>query len=189
MARAAEHDAAPDALDLIGIVCARAVLVALGGGLIEGIFLARALGGATYGLPLANAGLWFPLALLALLPGRLLARHLDAPATRPRIIALGGALLFLVAVFGLLGVRLGLGPIRWAPLELLAALELAVVASALRPDPPLRRVVAVAGLVLAFALQLYATRWIDVHAAFAGATTELAWVPRLMLKHVLRRIV
>jgi hypothetical protein len=187
--RVAEQDAGTDVIDTIGLVCARASLVALGGGLVEGLFMTRALDGAAAGLPLANAGLWFPLGLLALLPARPIAKRLDNPIARPRLIALGGALLFLAAVFGLLGARLGLGPIRWAPVEILAALELAVVASVLRPEPPLRRILAIAGLVLAFGLQLFATRWIDAHAAFAGATTQLAWVPRVMLKFVLRRFV
>lgn len=188
MTSAAEHDHAPSALDAIGIVCARAALVALGGGLVEGLLLGRALGGATAGLALADAGLWFPLGLLAQLPARLVVPMLDAPERRPRVMMLGGALLFLAAVLGLLGGRLGLGPIRWCALELVGAFELAVVASAIRPEPPLRRAIAVAGLLVAFGMQLFATRWVDAHRAFAGAMTELAWLPRVMLKWALRRI-
>ncbi len=188
MTSAAEHDDAPSALDAVGLVCARAALVALGAGLVEGLLLGRALGGATAGLAFADAGLWFPLGLLAQLPARAIVPMLEAPARRARVMMLGGAILFLAAVLGLLGGRLGVGAIRWGALELVAALELAVVASAVRPEPPLRRALAISGLLLAVGMQLFATRWVDAHRAFAGAMTELAWLPRVMLKWALRRI-
>jgi hypothetical protein len=185
---AAERHDAPGVVDAVGLVCARAAIVALGGGLVEGFAISRALDAPSSGLAFANAGLWFPLGLLALLPARASVSVLEAPERRARYLALGGALLFLAAVAGLVGQRLGIGAIRWAPLELLAAFELAVVASAIRPEPPVRRAVAVAGIVLAFGMQLFATRWIEVHRAFAGAMTDLAWIPRVMLKWALRRI-
>ncbi len=188
MAGVVARDDAPNALDAIGLVCARAAFVATVGGLVEGALLVRALDGAAAGLVPADAGLWFPLGLLAQLPARTLSPWARGPARRWRVASLAAAALFVAAVAGLVGGRLGLGAVRWLPLELLGALELAVLATLLRPEPPFRRAIALFGLVLAVAMQLFAARWTDAHRAFAGAMTDLAWVPRVMLRLVLRRI-
>ena len=42
-------------------------------------------------------------------------------------------------------------------------------------------------LALAILMQLYANRWIDLHRALAGAMAETSFVPRFMLRVVLRR--
>jgi hypothetical protein len=171
-------------LDAIGMVCARASFVAVLVGIIEGIVVSRVSDISVSGIGLATAGLWFPAALLFLLPASLLRR---APSIRAVITG-------LVIAFGVTLVFTRVAPsvpfaLRVAPLEMVSALALAYLASLLNIDAPFRRPIAIFGIVLAVALQVYATYWVDGHRAFAGLLVEDTTVPRFMLKSVLRRFV
>ena len=174
------------ALDSIGVACARATSVALVMGMIEAVLFGRAAGGTTPGMAIAVAGLWVPSAMLALAPGALLVRFADNPARRRSIalllVALGSLLAWTAPVES---------PTPWraAPLELSAAIGAAWGASRIRFDGPIRRPAAYVGITLAVLVQLFANRWVDVHRALAGLLVDASFVPRLMLRLVLRRFV
>ena len=177
------------ALDTIGIACARAASVALVLGVIEGLLLGRAAGGTTPGMTIAVAGLWVPPALLALVPGALLVRLADDPRRR-RVVAI--ALLALVAVGALLAWTAPVdapSPWRALPLELSAVVGAAWGVSRMRFEDPFRRPAAYVGIALAVLLQLFANRWVDAHRALAGLLVDASFIPRLMLRLVLRRFV
>ena len=78
-------------------------------------------------------------------------------------------------------------PLRAAPLEAVAAIGLAYAASHLELDEPFRRPIAIAGIVVVVALQVYASHWIDAHRAYASILVERTAVPRFMLRTVLHR--
>lgn len=186
-ARPAEEAAAASPLDPIGLVCARAAVIALVIGVGEGLAVSNVIGTSVAGIGLANAGLWFPIALVSLLPG-LLLRRLDDPRVRRGLafalgVALAAAILF--ARFSTTGSSV----LRAAPAEAIAAVGLGWAAMELRLEDPLRRPVAIAGLIVAAALQVYATRWVDAHRAFAGLLAQHTAAPRFMLRVVLRRFV
>jgi hypothetical protein len=181
----AETEATP--LERIGLVCARAAFVATLVGVIEGVVVSNLAETPVSGIGLATAGLWLPGALLALVPATLL-RRLDDPRTRRIVAYLFGVGIVVASAFA----RFAVGapfPLRAGPLEAVTAIALAWAATELRLEPPLRRPVAIAGLVLAVALQVYAMRWVEGHLAFAGLLSEKTCFPRMMLRTVLRRFV
>ena len=172
------------AIESVGMVCARAVLVALVVGVVEGNVLARVLDTKVTGFGLATAGLWVPAALVSLLVV-LPLRRMDESARRVvRAVLIG----MLAASF--LYVKLGRAPLpmRVAPAEILSVLAVAWVASSLKLEGALRKVVAYAGIALTLVLQIHANRWVDAHRAYAGAMSQSSFVPRLMLRSVLRRV-
>jgi hypothetical protein len=177
-------EAPPTPLERVGLACARASFVALVVGGLEGLFVARAGGVSAGGLGLAAAGLWFPAALLALVP----ASALHGLAT-PKRVVFSGLLALTLAAALFARVSHAAPIVRAAPLEVASVLLVAWLGAGLQVEDPLRRPVAVVGIVLAVALQVVATRWIDAHRAFAGLLVEHSTVPRFMLRAVLRRFV
>lgn len=176
----AESTATP--LDAIGVVCARAAFVASLLGIIEGVVVSRLADLSVSGIGIATAGLWFPAALLSLLPASLLRR-----VQSRRAVAFGLAVAFGAAVIFARAMP-SLAPwLRAAPIEAVAAVGLAYAASNLELDEPFRRPIAIAGLLVVVALQVYASRWVDGHRAYAGVLVERTAVPRFMLRTVLHR--
>ncbi len=175
-------DSATTPFDAVGVVCARAAFVAALLGIVEGVVVSRLADVSVSGIGIATAGLWFPAALLFLLPAAAL-RRVRSPRVVPvaLFIAFGAALIFARAMPSLAA------PVRAAPIEAVAALALAYAASRLELDDPFRRPIAVAGLIIVVALQVYANRWINAHRAFAGVLVEHTAVPRFMLRAVLHR--
>jgi hypothetical protein len=181
---AAEQESS--ALDVVGIACARAAFVALLVGMIEGIVVAHMADMSVSGIGIATAGLWAPVALFALIPGAALRRL--AQGLRRRNVAF-----VVVAAFfaSLLFAKLShASPIvRLAPAEIISAIGLAWVALEIEVSDAIRRPLAIFGLVVLVALQFYGTRWVDNHRAFAGLLVDGSFVPRAMLRFVLRRFV
>lgn len=172
----AESPATP--LDTLGLYCARAVFVAVLVGIFEGIVVSRIADVTAGGIGIATAGLWIPAALLFLFPAAALRR---IPSRQ--IVAVVLALAFGAALFLARATKIA------APLEAVVALTLAYAASSLDLEGFMRRPIAIAGLVLAIVLQLYAAYWVDAHRAFASLLVEHTAVPRFMLRSVLRRFV
>lgn len=175
----AEHVASP--LDAVGIVCARAAFVASLVGIVEGVVVSRIAEVSVSGIGIATAGLWFPAGLLFLLPASALRRAPPRAVAVGLFVALAAALIFARAMPALSM------PLRAAPIEAAAALAFAYAASRLELDEPFKRPIAIAGLVVVVALQVYATRWVDAHRAFAGVLVEHTAIPRFMLRTVLHR--
>lgn len=175
----AESAATP--LDAIGVVCARAAFVASLLGIVEGVVVSRIAELSVSGIGIATAGLWFPAALLFLVPASALRRVPSRVVAVGLFVAFGAALIFARAMPTLAA------PLRAGPIEAAAALALAYAASRLELDEPFRRPIAIAGLIVVVALQLYANHWIDAHRAFAGVLVEYTAVPRFMLRTVLHR--
>jgi len=172
------------AIESVGLVCARATLVALVMGGIEGNVLARVLEANVRGMGLATVGLWVPAAFVALLLA-VPIRKLDDTARRALrialVVSLAGAALYA---------KLGhaSGPIRAAPLEILGAIALGWAFSSLKLEGALRKLVGYVGIALTLVTQLHANRWVDAHRAYAGAMAQTSFVPRLMLRSVFRRV-
>ena len=173
------------ALDSIGMVCARAAMVAIGVGLAEGAVLSKTIEPSVSGLGFATVGLWFPGAFIAVALMSLLQR-LEG---RARTTLLATLVVARVAALGFARFSHAVGPLRAAPAEIVGALLLAWGASVVRVEGIFRRPLAVAGVALAVVLQIYGTRWVDSHRAYAGLIAETSFVPRLMLRNVLRRVV
>lgn len=172
------------ALDDVGVACARAACVALIVGFVEGTVVGARVGEGGAGLALATAGLWFPGALVALLPGHALVRVANDRRRRTLVAAVLGGACALSAILA------WVAPISaWSvlPLETFGAIAAAWGASLVRLDGPIRRPAAWVGIALAAMVQLYANRWVDVHRALAGALVDHTFVPRIMLRFVLRR--
>ncbi len=186
-ARPAAEAVSSSPVDAIGLVCARAAVIALLIGVGEGLAVSRATETSVAGIGIANAGLWFPFALVSLLPGLLLRRLEDPRVRRGVAFALGVA--FAAAVLFARFSPTASTALRAAPVEAIAAVGLGWAAMELRFEDPLRRPIAIAGLVVAAALQIYATRWIDAHRAFAGLLAQHTAAPRFMLRTVLQRFV
>jgi hypothetical protein len=178
----AESSVSP--LDTVGVICARAAFVAVLLGVVEGIVVSRLSEISVSGIGIATAGLWFPIALLFLLPASLLRR-----VRSPRVVATALVIALMIAVIFAKATPNLAAPLRAAPIEGIAALGLAYAASRLELDAPFKRPIAIAGIVLAVALQVYGTYWVDSHRAFAGLLVEHTAVPRVMLKAILRRFV
>jgi hypothetical protein len=172
------------ALDSVGVACARGISAALLVGLIEGAIVGSRLGDGGAGLALATAGLWFPAALASLLPGAALVRFANDRRRRNVVLATFGGLL---AVAGVVAFAVSRAPWNVMPLEIVAVLLAGWGASLVRLDGPVRRPAAWVGIGLAVLVQLYANRWIGVHLGFAGALADHTFVPRFMLRVVLRR--
>jgi len=176
----AESTATP--LDAIGVVCARAAFVASLLGIVEGLVVSKLAELSVSGIGIATAGLWFPAALLALLPASVLRR-----VESRRAVAFGLAIAFGAAVLFARATPSLSVPLRAAPIEAVAAIALAYAARPPALAQPFRRPIAIAGLVVVVALQLYANHWIDAHRAYAGVLVEKTAVPRFMLRTVLHR--
>lgn len=172
---AAEPTATP--LDTLGLFCARAVFVAVLVGLVEGIVVSRVAEVSVSGIGIASGGLWIPAALLFLFPASLMKR------VPRRAAAFGLAAAFLGGILVTRATHISLFA------EAGAALGLAYAASLLELEPMIRRPIAIAGIVLAVALQVYAAYWVDAHRAFASLLVDHTTVPRFMLRSVLRRFV
>lgn len=173
---AAESPATP--LDTLGLYCARAVFVAVLVGLFEGIIVSRVAEVSVSGIGIASAGLWIPAAFLFLFPASLLRRVPSRQAVAVGLaVAVGAAAIFAKAAHSA------------APLEAAAALAFAYAASQLELEGFIRRPIAIAGIALAVALQVYAAYWVDAHRAFASLLVEHTTIPRFMLRSVLRRFV
>ena len=172
----------PTPLERVGLVCARATLVASVLGFVEGLVISKTTETSVAGLGLATAGLWWPLALASLGPAHALHRWPRAGVSTALLAAvLASALFARFSPFA--------APLAAAPLEGAAALLLAWLAAGLHPGLQVRRPVALLGLLLAVGLQLFATRWVDAHRAFAGLLVDHSAAPRFMLRTVLRRFV
>lgn len=172
-------------LETVGLVCARASFVAVVVGIVEGLLVARAADTSIAGIGMATAGLWLPAAFVALLPAAALHR---LPASRRTVFT--GLLAVLLAATLFARLATSVSPVlRALPLEMAAALALAWIASGLQLDVPLKRPLAIIGIVIAVVLQVFANRWVDAHRPFAGLLLEHSAVPRFMLRTVLRRFV
>lgn len=185
-----ESDGSFSAIESVGVACARASIVALVLGMLEGTLLGRHASATSAGIGLATAGLYLPAALASLLPGSFLVRWASDSRKRQRLaLSLGAALLFgLLTHLAAPVSDPGRGwPLRVLPLELASLLSLGTVVSLMRFEPPLRRPAAFVGLTLVVLVQAYANRWIDAHRALAGALAEGSFFPRTMLRLVLRR--
>lgn len=170
--------------ETVGLVCARASFVAMLVGIVEGAVVARLADASVAGIGVATAGLWFPAALVALIPATALHR---LPSRRTVF-----TVLLVVVLAAALFARLAtsVSPVlRALPLELGATLMAAWFAAGLHLDDSLKRPVAIIGIAIAVVLQMYSMRWIDQHRAFAGLLLEHSAVPRFMLRSVLRRFV
>lgn len=189
-ARSDEPSSLTGALESVGVACARAAIVALVVGLVEGVLLGRRFGVPSTAMGLAAAGVWFPASLLALLPGALLVRIGGDSKVRRIMLVVVGVLLAGCLAFAATApptdVALG-SPLRALPLEIVGAISVAWGASSMRFEGAMKRPAAYVGIALAVLLQLYANRWIDVHRALAGAMAESSFIPRFMLRVVLRR--
>jgi hypothetical protein len=180
------------ALDSVGIACARASMIALVVGMIEGLALGHRASAGDAGIGLATAGLWIPGALVSLLPGAALVRLADdARKRRIALAVLGVAIVAsIVVAWTQPGIEISLGsPLRALPLEISGAIAAAWAASLMRFEGPLRRPAAYVGIAVAILVQLFANRWVDAHRALAGAMVEASFLPRFMLRVVLRRFV
>ncbi len=178
------------AVESVGVACARASIVALVLGMIEGTLLGKHASASSGGIGLATAGLLLPAALASLLPGAFLVRWADDAPKRQRLAFAFGVLLLIGTLVHLSAPVSDPGrgwPLRVLPLELASLLTLGWGVSLMRFEPPLRRAAAFVGLTLVVLVQLYANRWIDQHRALAGALAEGSFFPRLMLRFVLRR--
>jgi hypothetical protein len=179
-------EAEVSAIDTIGMACARAAFVALIVGMVEGIVVGQMADMSVSGIGLATAGLWVPVGLVALLPGTGL-RRLAQRAKRRNVAFAVVAAFFAAVLFAKLS---HVSPVlRLAPAELVAASGLAWVALEIEVSEAIRRPLAIFGFVVVAVLQFYATRWVDAHRAFAGLLVEGSFVPRAMLRFVLRRFV
>ena len=193
MKSSAKSDEPPSsliALESVGVACVRAAIVALIVGFAEGILLGKRFGMSSPSIGLATAGLWFPAALIALIPGALLVRYVGDSSKRRIVAGIFAVALIGSAIFAASQppVEVSVGsPLRALPLEIAGALSVAWGASLMRFEGAMRRPAAYVGIALAALIQLYANRWIDAHRAFAGAMTEASFVPRIMLRFVLRR--
>jgi hypothetical protein len=180
--RLEDQQAPATAFESLGLSLARAGFVALVLGLVESLFVRRAAGFDIPGLAPALAGLWLPASIVSL------AAALDDPRGR-RFIPPTFALLAFAAIVFLL--RLGGAGIalhlRALPLELVALFGVGTLAAWTRPSEALRRPLAIGAIFVVFALQLFATRWVDAHRGFAGVIVDDTGIPRLMLRAVLRR--
>ncbi|MBI2395168.1 MAG: hypothetical protein HYV09_36700 [Deltaproteobacteria bacterium] len=176
-----ERTATP--LETVGLVCARASFVAVLVGVVEGITVSRLTGVSVAGIGLATAGLWFPAAVIALLPATRLHRFSKRKVATALLVAVLTTLLFAKFATTVSPV------LRALPVEASVALAFAWLAAGLQLDDPLRRPLAIIGIVVAVVLQIFSTRWVDAHRAFAGLLIEHTAVPRLMLRTVLRRFV
>jgi hypothetical protein len=173
-------------VDTIGMACARAGFVALIVGMVEGIVVSHMADMSVSGIGLATAGLWVPVGLVALLPGAAVRRV--AQRTQRRNMAfIVVAALFASILFAKLSHASPI--VRLAPVELVAAIGFAWVALEIEVSEAIRRPLAVFGFIVVALLQFYATRWVDAHRAFAGLLVEGTFVPRAMLRFVLRRFV
>lgn len=188
----AQHDAAtaePTAtpFESIGMLLARASFVALIVGLLEGVIVARLADTPVSGIGLATAGLWLPGAVLAIIIGLGVRRAAQGGGRRNIGLAVLAAMVVAIAAARVLSSA----PVsvRAAPIEIVAAIALGWVSCELEVAEALRRPIAIAGIVIAVGLQLYATRWVDAHRAFAGLLADKTMIPRVMLKYVLRRFV
>ena len=179
-----ETSGALSALDSVGVACARGTSAALLVGLVEGGVVGSRVGEGGAGLALATAGLWFPAALAALLPGAALVRVASDRRRRTIVAGCFGAALALSTIFAATSSR---APWNAMPLELVGVVLAGWGASLVRLEGPIRRPAAFVGIALAVLVQLYANRWIDVHRALAGALADHTFVPRGMLRLVLRR--
>ena len=201
-ARVEPQPSAPTAIESVGLACARAAMVAMGVGMLEGTAIGRRIGAPTAGMGLATSGLWLPAALLALMLVAMLRRALmsaleaasESAMSRARnagLMALA-ALFFFALVFWMKdpAAESTFGsPLHAAPLELITVAGLAWGASMIRPEGSLRRVAAIGGVVVAVFVQLFANRWVDAHGAMAGALGNASFVPGAMLRYVLQRLV
>lgn len=187
-----DEKAGPTAVDSVGLACARASMVALVVGLIEGLALGHRAGATNAGLGLATAGLWIPAALVALLPGAALVKLADDARKRTVLLGVLGAafVISFVVAWTQPSAEVSLGsPLRALPLEITGAIAAAWGASLMRFEGPMRRPAAYVGIAVAILVQLFANRWVDAHRALAGAMVEASFVPRFMLRVVLRRFV
>jgi hypothetical protein len=186
--RLEDQQAPATAFESLGLSLARAGFVALVLGLVESLFVRRAAGFDIPGLAPALAGLWLPASIVSLGVATPLAAALDDPRGR-RFIPPTFALLAFAAIVFLL--RLGGAGIalhlRALPLELVALFGVGTLAAWTRPSEALRRPLAIGAIFVVFALQLFATRWVDAHRGFAGVIVDDTGIPRLMLRAVLRR--
>lgn len=186
-----DDEATPSTLDVVGVACFRAALVAGVVGTVEATLVATSVEVKVPGFAPATAGLWIPAALVLLFPAHLL-RGLEDPVLRRRLAFAFGVVIAAAALFARLAPKIAphLSPqLRAAPLELAAAIGLLWAATEVQLAPPLRRFVAVAGIVFVVVLQVWSTRFVDAHRALAGALVEATFVPRLLLKLVLRKFV
>jgi hypothetical protein len=174
------------ALDSVGVACARGTCAALLVGLIEGAIVGArfGVGEGSAGLALATAGLWFPAALVSLLPGAALVRAANDRRRRTIVLATFAVALFITGVVASSWSR---APFNAMPLEIVAVLLAGWGASLVRLEGPVRRPAAFVGIALAVLVQLYANRWIEVHRALAGALADHTFIPRVMLRSILRR--
>lgn len=170
-------------LETVGLVCARASFVAVLVGVIEGITVSRLTGVSVAGIGIATAGLWFPAAVIALLPATRLHRFSKRKVATALLVAVLSSLLFAKLATNVSPV------LRALPAEASVSLAFAWLAAGLQLDDPLKRPLAIAGIVVAVVLQIFSTRWVDAHRAFAGLLIDHTAVPRLMLRTVLRRFV
>jgi hypothetical protein len=152
--------------------------------LIEGAIVGSRVGEGGAGLALATAGLWFPAALVALLPGSAIVRAANDRRRRNRVLAAFGVALAIAGI-----IAFASKGASWSamPLEIVGVLLAGWGASLVRLDGPVRRPAAFVGIALAVLVQLYANRWIGVHPALAGALGDHTSIPRFMLRVVLRR--
>jgi hypothetical protein len=179
-------EAEVSAIDTIGMACARAGFVALLVGMVEGVVVSKMADASVSGIGLATAGLWVPVALFALLPGAALRRVAQRAQRRNVAFAMVAAL-FAALLFAKLA---HVSPIvRLAPVEIVAAIGFAWVALEIEVSEAIKRPLAIFGFIVVALLQFYATRWVDAHRAFAGLLVEGTFVPRAMLRFVLRRFV
>ena len=174
----------------VGEVCARAVVAAILSGSLEATWIARASLATPAGFGLVMTGLWFPPMLaLALAMNRafatlsLFARGRLPTVAMTALYANVGAFLFF-ALTARTAIAL---PIRIAPLEVVAAVGATTMIAALRLDGIVRRSIAIAGIVSAIAVQLFASRWIDAHRAYVAVIGEHAMLPRLVLRLLFAR--
>ena len=180
------------ALESVGIACARASIVALVVGLVEGLALGHRAGAGDAGIGLATAGLWVPAALVALLPGAALVKVASDGPKRTLVGAVLGAAIVasIVLAWSQPSAEVSMGsPLRALPLELTGAIAVAWGVSLMRFEGAMRRPAAYVGIAVAILVQLFANRWVEAHRALAGAMVEASFVPRFMLRVVLRRFV
>ncbi len=182
-----DDEETPSTLDVVGLACFRAAVVAGIVGGIESTLVSTSVELKVPGFGAATAGFWIPATLLLLFPAHLL-RSLEDPNLRRRLAFAFGVLIAGAALFARLA-KVSSPQLRAAPLELAAAVGLLWAVTEVQLGPPLRRFVAVAGIVFVVVLQVWSTRFVDAHRALAGALVEATFVPRLLLKFVLRKFV
>ncbi|MEO7093929.1 MAG: hypothetical protein ABI175_11810 [Polyangiales bacterium] len=187
-----EEPTSLSALESVGVACARASMVALVVGMIEGLALGHRVGAGDAGIGLATAGLWVPAALIALVPGGALVKVTGDARRRTIVLAVLGAAIVasVVVAWTQPSIEVSTGsPLRALPLEISGAIAAAWAASLIRFEGLMRRPAALVGLAIAILVQLFANRWVDAHRALAGVMVEASYVPRFMLRVVLRRFV